>query len=118
MRETGRALSRYDAEPVSDFADLRAGQSASDALLVRSCEGLTGADCGRQVDVPRPGGIVYRETIGDLLTHLFVHQIHHRGQVHAMLSDAGAAPPQLDEFFLHQDAPLRAGDDYTSAWDE
>jgi uncharacterized damage-inducible protein DinB len=29
-------------------------------------------------------------------------------QVHAMLSQAGAAPPQLDEFFLSQDAALRA----------
>ena len=42
-----------------------------------------------------------------MLAHLFVHQIHHRGQVHAMLSGTGVAPPQLDEFFLSQDAALR-----------
>jgi uncharacterized damage-inducible protein DinB len=35
-----------------------------------------------------------------VLPHLFVHQIHHRGQVHAMLSGTSVAPPQLDEFFL------------------
>ena len=31
-----------------------------------------------------------------LIAHLFNHQTHHRGQVHHMLSDAGAAPPSLD----------------------
>ena len=38
-----------------------------------------------------------------LLAHLFQHQIHHRGQAHAMLSGSGVAPPQLDEFFLDYD---------------
>ena len=43
------------------------------------------------------------ERIGDLLAHLFIHQIHHRGQVHAMLSGTSVKPPQLDEFFLDYD---------------
>ncbi|MDP6094555.1 MAG: DinB family protein [Gammaproteobacteria bacterium] len=30
------------------------------------------------------------------LINLFEHQIHHRGQVHHMLSDAGVDPPPLD----------------------
>ena len=47
------------------------------------------------------------ETIGDLLAHLFQHQIHHRGQVHAMLSGTSVAPPQLDEYFLAFDADRR-----------
>ena len=47
------------------------------------------------------------ERIGSLLTHLFLHQIHHRGQVHAMLSGTSVKPPQLDEFFLDYDEPLR-----------
>ena len=39
--------------------------------------------------------------------HLFVHEIHHRGQVHAMLSGTSVKPPQLDEFFLDFDLKLR-----------
>ena len=39
-----------------------------------------------------------------LLLHLFQHQIHHRGQAHAMLSGTEVAPPQLDEFHLALDA--------------
>jgi uncharacterized damage-inducible protein DinB len=42
-----------------------------------------------------------------VLSHLFVHQIHHRGQAHAMLAGTRVKPPQLDEFFLAWDAPLR-----------
>lgn len=31
-----------------------------------------------------------------LLTHMFNHQTHHRGQVHAMLTQAGAKPDDTD----------------------
>ena len=45
-----------------------------------------------------------------VLAHLFNHQTHHRGQVHALLLQAGTPPPQLDEFFLRADAPRRAAE--------
>jgi uncharacterized damage-inducible protein DinB len=45
-----------------------------------------------------------------VLAHLFQHDIHHRGQVHAMLAGTALAPPQLDEFFLAQDAAMRSDD--------
>ena len=47
------------------------------------------------------------ETVGRVLLHLFEHQIHHRGQVHAMLAGTAVKPPQLDEFFLREELPLR-----------
>jgi len=42
------------------------------------------------------------------LLHLFQHQIHHRGQAHAMLSGTSVKPPQLDEFFMAGEVYLRA----------
>ena len=51
-----------------------------------------------------------RERLDRVLAHLSMHQIHHRGQAHAMLSGTRVAPPQLDEFLLANDAPLRAAD--------
>nr|WP_293275621.1 DinB family protein [Nannocystis sp.] len=45
-----------------------------------------------------------------LLAHLFQHQIHHRGQVHAMLAGSSVAPPQLDEFFCANEAELRTAE--------
>ena len=43
------------------------------------------------------------ETVASVLPHLFIHQIHHRGQAHAMLAGTTVKPPQLDEFFLLED---------------
>ena len=45
-----------------------------------------------------------------LLGHLFQHQVHHRGQAHAMLSGTDVAPPQLDEFWCANEAHLRAAE--------
>jgi uncharacterized damage-inducible protein DinB len=45
-----------------------------------------------------------------VLLHLFQHQIHHRGQAHAMLAGSSVQPPQLDEFFMTEDASLRSED--------
>lgn len=35
-----------------------------------------------------------------LVTHFFNHQTHHRGQIHAMLTAAGACPDDTDLFLL------------------
>ena len=48
------------------------------------------------------------ESATRLLAHLFQHQIHHRGQAHAMLAGTRVEPPQLDEFFCANEAHLRA----------
>ena len=53
---------------------------------------------------------VENESLTRLLAHLFQHQIHHRGQAHAMLSGTPVAPPQLDEFFCANEAHLRAAE--------
>ncbi|MEM9476814.1 MAG: DinB family protein [Pseudomonadota bacterium] len=42
----------------------------------------------RQADVTRPAALC--------VTHFFNHQTHHRGQVHAMLTAAGATPEDTD----------------------
>ncbi len=55
------------------------------------------------------GEVHYNNTRGDphhlprtvILTHLFNHQTHHRGQVHHMLSAYGMAPPPLDLLYFH-----------------
>lgn len=81
------------------FADLREQQAAVDARLI-AC---TSAPLDTEVRLQR--GDVLNEKVqvaprADVLLHLFQHQIHHRGQAHAMLSGTRIAPPQLDEFFI------------------
>ena len=59
-----------------------------------------------------------RDRAGHVLAHLFMHQTHHRGQVHAMLSGTPVAPPQLDEFLMPSDAKFRVADMAALGWDE
>jgi uncharacterized damage-inducible protein DinB len=63
-----------------------------------------------------------RPTKSDLaclvLEHLFMHQTHHRGQVHAMLAGTQVAPPQLDEFIMRVDEPFRVMDMSALGWTE
>ncbi|AMZ70172.1 MULTISPECIES: DinB family protein [Pseudomonas] len=88
------------------FAQLKQSQTQTDQRLVAFCEALRETDLARCVDLVRADGVV-RECIDRLLLHLFEHQIHHRGQVHSMLSATAIKPPQLDEFFLDCDRTFR-----------
>ena len=108
----GAGLTIFDNElPYPRAADLWDAQARSDQLLLAFCESLADGDLQRDVQIDRgPSVGIQHETVGGVLPHVFVHQIHHRGQVHAMLSGTTAAPPQLDEFFLAADAPLRAAE--------
>ncbi|WP_144949164.1 DinB family protein [Pseudomonas oryzihabitans] len=89
-----------------DLATLHAAQTASDQRLIALCRGLAPPQLSQLITLPRASGPV-RERRLRTLQHLFVHQLHHRGQAHALLLASGVAPPQLDEFFLVQDEPLR-----------
>ena len=96
-------------EPFALCAELMREQQRVDLRLVAYCEQLRDADCDRQVTIARPGN-AQRDTRARLLAHLFQHQIHHRGQAHAMLAGTSVKPPQLDEFFCAGEAHLRADD--------
>jgi len=107
LKGDGRKI-QQNKIPVPRASDLATAQAAIDRELVAFCDALTEADLDRIVPIDRNDGIAYREKVGAILAHLFVHQIHHRGQAHAMLAGTDVAPPQLDEFFLASDAPSRA----------
>jgi uncharacterized damage-inducible protein DinB len=57
--------------------------------------------------LPRPNRAPPPSTVASILEHLFQHQIHHRGQAHAMLAGTAVKPPQLYEFFLAGEEHLR-----------
>ncbi|MBS0321195.1 MAG: DinB family protein [Proteobacteria bacterium] len=104
------AASFYDPEePFATCAELAVAQRAVDQRLVAVCAGLTDATLAKPIGVPRRIGLLH-EPATRLLAHLFEHQIHHRGQAHAMLAGTAVAPPQLDEFFCANEAHLRAAE--------
>jgi uncharacterized damage-inducible protein DinB len=97
-----------DDEPFAILAELTAAQRASDLKLIAFCDGLQEPDLLRKAILDRREAGRFAETVAAILGHLFIHQIHHRGQAHAMLAGTSVPPPQLDEFFLDQDLHLRA----------
>jgi uncharacterized damage-inducible protein DinB len=93
--------------PFEELDPLRAAQRTSDARLVKLVADLeSDAALDERVLLAREK-YDQHERVGDVLLHLIEHQIHHRGQVHAMLSGTRVPPPQLDEFFLEDERPLR-----------
>ena len=96
-------------EPFDDCAALAEAQRESDRKLIGYCEALGEDDLDGFVLIPRQAGL-QRDRVRRILAHLFEHQVHHRGQAHAMLAGTRVKPPQLDEFFCTGEASLRAAD--------
>lgn len=102
----GRAIGTC-FKPFEDAPGLAAAQADFDRKLIAFCDVLEAGDLDRRVATDRGDAGVIPERIGDLLAHLFLHDIHHRGQVHAMLAGTSVEPPQLDEFLLDYDLRFR-----------
>ena len=84
-----------------DFDELRRERTASDAAIIDWAErvpaewfagDLTWFSGSAQRDMTKPRWL--------LVTHMFNHQTHHRGQIHAMLTAAGAKPDDTDIPFM------------------
>ncbi len=85
------------ARMIEEWSELRSERRGTDALIgewaaVLSPDWLAG-------DLTWVSGISRRELTKPkalLVAHMFNHQTHHRGQVHAMLTAAGAKPEDTD----------------------
>lgn len=99
LAEGGKGRAVYDREDIHELRDLGQLQAAQDTEFMAFCKGLSEDDLTRTVPTDRPDGMT-SERIDWLILHLVQHQVHHRGQVHAMISQGGGNPPQLDDFYL------------------
>jgi uncharacterized damage-inducible protein DinB len=106
-----------DETPCPTVAVLFPAQQAVDRRLVSFCDRLDAAGLARETRIHR-GDRVQADRTDKVLLHLFEHQIHHRGQAHAMLAGTSVEPPQLDEFFMTAEAPLRADEFKALGWTE
>ncbi|MCU0819364.1 MAG: DinB family protein [Beijerinckiaceae bacterium] len=85
----------------TEWADFVAARATLDAIILEwsrdvSADWLAGSLSWYSGAAKRD---ITRET-GFLVTHFFNHQTHHRGQIHAMLTAAGAKPDDTDLFLL------------------
>jgi uncharacterized damage-inducible protein DinB len=103
--------------PCPSIAALISEQAAIDRRLIAVCDKLSDVSLAAETRMHRQDRVQADRT-DRVLLHLFEHQIHHRGQAHAMLAGTDVKPPQLDEFFMTDEAPLRAEEFKTLGWTE
>ncbi|HVZ00423.1 MAG TPA: DinB family protein [Dongiaceae bacterium] len=106
-----------DETPCPTVARLLPEQRAVDRRLIAFCDALDAAGLAGETRIHRADRVQADRT-DKVLLHLFEHQIHHRGQAHAMLAGTRVKPPQLDEFFMTGEAALRADDFKALGWTE
>ena len=104
-------------EPLETMAEVRRAQAELDEVLIAFVDGLEEDGLAATVNIHR-GTRIQQDRCDDILTHLFQHQTHHRGQAHAMLSGATIKPPQLDEFIVGDDANARKEEMDALGWTE
>lgn len=116
----GHSLDRSFLEEAThcpDLATLAAWQATSDLALLAHVESLTPESLIAIVAIDR-GARIQHDRRDDVLSHVFQHQTHHRGQVHGLLSLTTVKPPQLDEFIVGDDWAARAEDIARLGWSE
>ena len=89
----------------ASLPDWRAARRDMDARITAWAEALS--DAALKADLTWFSGAAGREVrrpLGLLVVHMFNHQTHHRGQVHKMLTEAGASAPVSDLFLMPEDA--------------
>ncbi len=91
-----RGITALDQILCDDLGALRTAREAEDERIVALVDGLS--------EDALAGQLSYRSMVGGTmslplriaLSAVFNHQTHHRGQVHALIKEAGAEPPALD----------------------
>jgi len=92
-----------DAILYEEFADLRAARIVEDARIVAMADGLTSEFLAGEIRYFSYTGRYITDPNSVTVAHFFNHQTHHRGQIHTMLTAAGARPDDTDLFIMPGD---------------
>lgn len=104
----GPVPKRLDEVPFPELDDLRRARADEDARIGRFVDGL-GDRVEGMLTYRNMAGELFEQPLSTVLDHLFNHQTHHRGQAHALLTQAGADAPPLDLlYFLRETNTARA----------
>lgn len=83
-----------------EWAALKVERAASDAAFLRWGDMVQQTDIDGDLTYANSAGVTNTRNRAICLIQVFNHQTHHRGQVHAMLTAAGAAPSDTDVPFM------------------
>lgn len=97
----GDAPSSLGAELYAQFPALREAREAEDKRISAFVLGLTDTDLAAELAYENTRGEAKSLPRQVILTHLFNHQSHHRGQATQMMRQLGVAePPALDLLYF------------------
>jgi uncharacterized damage-inducible protein DinB len=94
---------KLDAELYSNFSELRAQRELLDRTIIDWAHNLTPAWLDEQLHYTNSSGVTRTLPHWLLVTHMFNHQTHHRGQITTLLHQMGYNPgvtdlPAMPEF--------------------
>jgi len=86
---------------VQNWDDLCKQRVAFDAVILEWAKSVSDNDlAGDLTWFSGSAGKEITKPLGFLITHMFNHQTHHRGQVHAMITAGGESTDDTDLFYL------------------
>jgi len=84
----------------TNFKNLYDHRTQVDGRLIDFVSQQTTDNLQLFLDYTTTKGEECHDQISIILTHMFNHQTHHRGQCHHMLSQLGKAPPSIDMIYF------------------
>ena len=78
-----------DAILSTNFDKLKEEREKIDSVIVNWVYGLSEVDISGCISYKNMAGKSFNKRFSSLISHLFLHQVHHRGQVTALLSQYG-----------------------------
>jgi len=84
----------------AERADLLAARAREDARIVAFADGLDEARLAGSFSYRNMARETFTQPLAPVLAHVFNHQTHHRGQVHAALTGLGERAPALDLIYF------------------
>ena len=73
----------------TEFSELKKEREKIDNLIILWINSLTDKDLKSKISYKNMNGASFQKEFSSLINHLFLHQVHHRGQATTLLSQFG-----------------------------
>lgn len=103
MTGTDDAGIKLDDILSADRAVLREMRTHEDHKIVSFIDDMNESDFLRECRYTNMSGQVFCNRYNDIFTHFFNHHTHHRGQIHALLTQFGQSSTSLDYIYFMRD---------------
>ena len=100
----GSTVNQLDAILYDDLVSLHAARQVEDTRIISYIDGLDAEALAGTVRYSRASTPErFEQDLEPALDHLFNHQTHHRGQIHAILTGLASSAPSLDLLVFQRD---------------